>query len=281
MTGGPGCHGVTAAVAPTELDRLETEVVPDFVVLRMEHRPVAIPDFSAGRAFALDDDFAKRGERAVEAVDHDDASVAPVRDRVGNLPLRVTAEDVGLTKARTEVTHSVLDRVVELSDGLVAVALRIRVRCRRLLDLQKELEGFGTEREQRDLERRVRVRERTWVGRKHPRRVDSWASTHCIQQVRGQKEVQHLFDKDAAHDFDDLWVAIRIKRVQRAQVRRQCRVFELDRPLQMFSKICERRDTRARWTDGWAQPDRSASAVDHDDRWLQFGHDVPRSARGE
>jgi hypothetical protein len=56
--------------------------------------------------------------------------------------------------------------------------------------------------------------------------------------------VQHFLDKDAAHDLDGLWVSIRVERVQRAQVGRHRRVFELDRPLQMSPKIRERGDPR-------------------------------------
>ena len=48
---------VAAAIAPTELELLEAEVVPDLVALGMEHVRVAVPDLGTPLALALVDDL--------------------------------------------------------------------------------------------------------------------------------------------------------------------------------------------------------------------------------
>ena len=71
---GPDAAVSPRAVAATELELLEAEVVADFVVLGMEHLPLSVPDLGTPRAFALDDDLVQRGECGCEVVDHGDAA---------------------------------------------------------------------------------------------------------------------------------------------------------------------------------------------------------------
>jgi hypothetical protein len=64
-------------------------------------------------------------------------------------------------------------------------------------------------------------------------------ATDGVQQVGGQRHVQHLFDEDRREVLDGFAVVSRLDRVQRAEVRRDRRVFELERPLHVDAKIIE------------------------------------------
>nr|WP_240777783.1 hypothetical protein [Nonomuraea basaltis] len=138
------------------------------------------------------------------------------------------------------------DRAVELPDRLVAVALRRSAGRRRLLDPQEHLQRFRAEGHQRQLQGAIAVRQGPGMRRQHPRRVQPRAAADSVEQIRGQRQVQHLLGEDAAHHLDGFRVALRVERVQRAQVRRQGRVFQFDRPLQVLAKAFERVDPRRR-----------------------------------
>ena len=62
-----------------------------------------------------------------------------------------------------------------------------------------------------------------------------WLPAHGIQEVGRQRHVQHLLDKDAAHNFGRIWVAFGVQRIQRTQIGRHGKVLEFNRPLQMLS----------------------------------------------
>jgi hypothetical protein len=92
------------------------------------------------------------------------------------------------------------------------------------------------------------------MRRQHPRCVQERGPADGVEQVRGQRQVEHLLDEDAPHQLDGFGVALRVERVERAQVRRQGRVLQFDRPLQMLAEIVDRGDPCGRDGNGGMLP---------------------------
>ena len=143
--------------------------------------------------------------------------------RGGHLAGRIAAEDRLLAEPVAQQAQSLFDRGVELADRLVVVALGRGAGRRRLFDPQEHLERFGAEGDQRQLQGAVAVGQRPGMRREHLRRVQPRPAADGVEQVRRQSQVQHLLGEDAAHHLVGLRVALRVQRVQRAQVRRQGR----------------------------------------------------------
>ena len=76
--------------------------------------------------------------------------------------------------------------------------------------------------------------------------VDAWASPNGVQDVGGQPEVQHFLDEDTADQRVCVRVALRVQSIERAEIGRQHRVFQLYRPLQVFPKVVKCVDRRLR-----------------------------------
>jgi hypothetical protein len=70
----------------------------DFFALGMEHITVAIPDLDSAGTFALFDDFIHRSQCSSKILNRNDAPPAAVKMLVGDLPGRVTAKNICLTK---------------------------------------------------------------------------------------------------------------------------------------------------------------------------------------
>lgn len=70
------------------------------------------------------------------------------------------------------------------------------------------------------------------VGRDELSLGDRGAATNRVQDVRAEHHVQHLFHGDRLDDLGDRGVLVRIQRVEGVQVEGDCRVFQLDRPLE-------------------------------------------------
>ncbi len=71
-----------------------------------------------------------------------------------------------------------------------------------------------------------------------------------VQQVRDQGEVDHLLDEDSADQLGGVRVAFGVEGVERRQVRRQCGVLDLDRPLQVPAQVFQGRDAGRRGGGG-------------------------------
>ena len=117
----------------------------DLVPVGVEDVLVAIPHLAAGRALALLDDLRQRHEGSVEILDLGQSSggVAAVVRR--DLASRVAGEDLLLAELGTDAVQALFDRVVELPDRLVVVALgRCTGRCG-LFEAEEHLECLRSE----------------------------------------------------------------------------------------------------------------------------------------
>jgi hypothetical protein len=128
-----------------------------------------------------------------------------------DLVRRVAGEHRGLTEPFGQVAQPVLDRGVELPDRLVVVALGRSVRRRRLLQPQEHPQRLGPERDQRQLQRPIAVRHRARMAGQDGRRVQSRRTADGVQQVRRQREVDHLLGEHAAHHLHGVRVALRVE----------------------------------------------------------------------
>jgi hypothetical protein len=163
-----------------------------------------------------------------------------------DLASEVAAEDRSLTDRDAQPAQPVLDRAVELPDRLVAVALGRSTTRRRLFEAEEHLERLRPERTQRQFQRPVAVRQPPGMARQHVWRGQPRLPADSIEQVRGQGQVDHLLDENAAHHLNGLRVPLRVDRVERAQVRRKRGVLQLDRPLKVLAEVLERFDRRRR-----------------------------------
>jgi hypothetical protein len=84
------------------------------------------------------------------------------------------------------------------------------------------------------------------MARQHLRCVQPRAPTDSVEQVRSQRQLDHLFDEDTAHHLRSFAVPRRVERIERTEVRRQRGVFQLDRPLEVLAKILKSLDPRRR-----------------------------------
>ncbi|MBW8698254.1 hypothetical protein MBT84_01575 [Streptomyces sp. MBT84] len=208
----------------------------------MEDVLVAVPDCAAICPLALFDDLLHRRQRRGEVGDRGQLPARVAERPSRDLSSRVTAEYLLLTELGAEVAQALFDRVVELPDRLVVVSLCPGVGQRRLFETKEHLQGIGTEREERQLHGAVAVGQGAWVDRQHVGCVQDGLTTDRVQEVRRQREVQHLLDEDPADSLDGVRVPLRIQRVEGTEVGRQRRVFQFDRPLKMLTQTFERRD---------------------------------------
>jgi len=124
---------------------LEAEIVGDLITPWMEHVAVSIPNLGVARTFPLFHDFLQRSQCSGKVVDGDDVPSATVEVLISDLSRRVSAKDLRFAERRGKIAKSSLDRLIELTDCLVAVALREAARWRWLLDLQEGLDCLGAE----------------------------------------------------------------------------------------------------------------------------------------
>jgi hypothetical protein len=233
-----------ASPEPPALLQLHEPVVMRYLVtLPVEHIPVAVPDLRARRALALLDDLAQCRERRREILHGDRLATALAQVDVTDLTRRVPAEYDLLPQRGAQVPQAVLDRGVELADRGIAVGPCRGVRPGWLLDAQEQLQRIRAERGEADPHRPVAVRQRVGVGRQQLGRVEHRIAADGVEQVRRQQQMQHLLGKHAAHDLRRLDVARGVEGVQRAEVRRQRGVLQLDRPLQVRAQVLKRGDT--------------------------------------
>src|SRR5262249_51533357 len=94
--------------------------------------------------------------------------------------------------------------------------------------------------------RLVRVREERRIRRHDPGVVEVRRPADRVENVRREREVQHLLDEDAVDDLRRLRVRALPDRVEGCEVRRQRRVLELDRPLEVLLEILARLDRHGR-----------------------------------
>ena len=103
-----------------------------------------------------------------------------------------------------------------------------------------------------------------------PGHVELRRAADRIQDVRRERQVQHLLEEDAVDHLDGLRVVSVLDRVQRAEVGRERRVLELDRPLQVLRRssivriamrktlLGRRKPWRLRIAERWGRPVRAA-----------------------
>ena len=147
IAGGAGSWGVSAAIPPAEFEFLKAVIVRDLITLGMEHVAVSIPNLDVARTLPLFDDFRQRSECSGKVVDGDDAPAATVEVLVSDLSRRVAAKDIRFAEGCGKLAKSSLDRLIELANCLVVVALRWSARSRWLLDLQESLDRLRAETE--------------------------------------------------------------------------------------------------------------------------------------
>lgn len=74
------------------------------------------------------------------------------------------------------------------------------------------------------------------------RRIQLRLPADRVEQIRRQCQVDHLLDEDAADRLGGVRVALRVERVESAEIGRQGGVFQFDRPLKVLAKAVERFD---------------------------------------
>ena len=151
---------------------------------------------------------------------------------------------VEVTVARAHFFQSVLDRGVKLCDGPLAVRLRWRARRRRMLNLQESAQRRPGEFFQRDLKFASAMRKRRRItGKKISVREPNRAAKR-LQDIRRQRDVQHLLHRHAANDARRFFVVAVLDRIQRAQTRRNRGVFQLNREsLYLLQPSVQQRDS--------------------------------------
>ena len=233
---------VSRCVAAPEQQLLEAEVVRDLVLLGVEHVLVAVEDRRVVQALTLLDDL-RHGEPGRGEVGHrDDLSGAAVVVLGRDLAARVAAEQRVLAQLGGQRRQPLTDRGVELADRRVPLVLGGGVGRARLLDRHEALDRSPRERPQRQLDRQVRVRQVGRVPGQQGGRVEHRPPAHRVEQVRRQRQVQHLLQHHAQQHVGGGRVALRFQGVQRAQVGRQGRVLQLYRRLQVVAQRGRRVD---------------------------------------
>lgn len=204
----------------------------------MEHVAVAVPHLGVLQSFALLLDFLDRRQRRRQICHGDDAATACVVEaRRRDLPRRIAAEHRGLTKFATQTPQPFPDRLVELPNRVIPVVFRRCIGRFGPLDVLERLDGLPRERRERNLERTRTMRETRRIRRHEPRMVERRRPTHSVQQVGGQREMQHLLDEDRGDDVGDFLIPARPQRIQRTEIRRNRGVLELDGPLEMHAEV--------------------------------------------
>lgn len=116
----------------------------------------------------------------------------------------------------------------------------------RLFQAQEQPERLLAERQEGQLDGRVGVRHRPWVGRQQVGGVEDRPAADRVEQVGRQREVDHLLDEDTADELYGVRVPLRVQGVEGCQIGGQRGVFDLDGPLQVPAQIVQRRDAGRR-----------------------------------
>jgi hypothetical protein len=170
------------------------------------------------------------------------AAASALQMHLAYLPTGIAAENGFFAQLVAQRAQAHLDGGVELPDRPVLIRLWWRARGGGLLDLKEQVESFGAEREQVDLDRPVAMRQRMRIERQQLGGVEPRRAAHGVEQVRRQRQMQHLLSEHGPDHLRGLGITRGIQRVQRAHVGRDGRVLQLDRPLQVTLQILQRAD---------------------------------------
>ena len=178
-----------------------------------------------------------------------------------DLPCDVAAEHRLLAETVAEVVDAVPHGRIELRDGVELSGLRPRPRPLRPFDRQERLERALREALDADLEAVAAERQPVRIAGDEAVARQRWFSAHRVEEIGRQREVQHLLEHHAADDLRRYDVRGVLDRDPRREIRRDRRVLDGQRCLQVLLQRLDRPAHRRSLSIASAARSESAAAV--------------------